>query len=105
MKYHIKVDEEARTVRFQGTTFGHGVGSELPLWAYRKRVGIIVAKKPGTTEWARRGESRYCPAEFTVLRKTGRSISDTFPKMADEGYFEAEVVVEFEIRKPEGGQS
>lgn len=93
MDYIIKVEPNKGRVLFRGITFGYGVGSELPLWSYRERGGIIVVKKVGAQEWSSRGESSYYPAEFMVLRITERA-----SERAD-GWAKAEEIVSFPIRK------
>lgn len=97
MEYTIKIEPGKGRVLFQGVTFGHGVGCELPLWDYLKRAGIVVVKKPGRTNWSSMlHPSVYCPAEFMVLQLSETSRG----RRNREGWVLAEEIVSFEIRKP-----
>ena len=55
IQYHVKIDEEARTVTFRGITWGYGLGCELELWQYfpEGTSNILVVKKAGA------GDSDY----------------------------------------------
>lgn len=97
MDFTIKIEPDKERVLFEGITFGHGVGCELPLWDYVERSGIVVVKKPGRTNWASSlHPDVYCPAEFMVLQlsETGQG------RGRCKGWVLAEEIVSFPIRKP-----
>lgn len=89
-EYHISIDFQARTVSFNGVTFGYGIGNTLLLWEFWRLSGIIVVKKPGHSDWSSRGQSSYYPAQFMVLKIT---------KELTEGEYEVETIIEFDIKR------
>ncbi len=88
--YRVSIDFHERTVGFHGVTFGHGIRSTLLLWDFNQRSGVVVVKKPGATEWAGIGYSKYYPAQFMILKIT-EELSDT--------EYRTELIAEFDIKR------
>ncbi len=89
--YKILINEEKQLVTFEGISWGYGLGNTLLLWDYHQGRGLVIVKKPGTSDWSSRGESSYGPAEFMVLHITEK---------LGAGWAQTEEIISFPIRKP-----